>query len=74
MTAYKQTMTPEEEAEWAEKVQTGGLFAEESVLTHGRYSTYNFHGCRCAECRAANAAHGRAMYAKRRATGWRRPV
>jgi hypothetical protein len=27
------------------------------ILTHGKVSTYNHHGCRCEACTAANTAH-----------------
>ena len=63
-------MTPEEEAEWAAKLEFGSLFEyqqEHAPPQHGRYQTYNYHGCRCTECRAANAAHGRAVYAAKKA-------
>lgn len=37
-----------------------------SAHDHGRVSTYTNYGCRCAACRAANAATNAAQRAERR--------
>lgn len=59
------TMTPEEIAEWEQKCAEGTLFANPIVgfPEHGTSARYGWHGCRCAECRAWNAARTRAWYA-----------
>jgi hypothetical protein len=68
MTTFKPTMTPEEEAEWAQMVEKGSLFAvEPRGISHGTVTGYNNHRCRCAECKAAMREYWRAR-AKRRAT------
>jgi len=36
-------------------------------LRHGRYSTYNHHGCRCALCTLARRDYERAARARRKA-------
>lgn len=37
-----------------------------SPVTHGTYCMYKDHGCRCDECRAANAKRNREQRARRR--------
>lgn len=36
-------------------------------LEHGTTTGYNTHGCRCDQCRAANAAYSRSLAARKRA-------
>ena len=35
-------------------------------MTHGKYTTYNNHGCRCGECVEAKSAYMRGLYEKNR--------
>ena len=39
----------------------------ESAITHGRYSTYTNHGCRCDECREAWRIYSKDLRERRRA-------
>ena len=68
MTTFKPTMTPEEEAEWAEKVQTGALFPDSwPKFRHGTGYAYSAHGCRCEECSAARSIQNKAYYQRMKA-------
>lgn len=40
-------------------------------IKHGVRATYNFGGCRCDKCTAANSAH---VYAQRKVAGWDEPI
>ena len=49
------TMTPEEIATWVPGV-TGFAKPHPAQPIHGTLSGYQYHGCRCDDCKAANAA------------------
>lgn len=64
------TQSAEQFTEAASQVQDDVLkarIAELDAATHGLRATYRKLGCRCAECKAANAAYEKARYARAKA-------
>lgn len=61
----KPTMTPEEEAAWVAGIEGPAVVAG---IEHGRFYSYAWRGCRCAECRAVYNWYYRERRRRRRET------